>query len=225
MLDFDELMFFAGAAMPGQLEFTASGTWTVPMGVDSISMVCVQAAGNYLPTQIEIDGVIVCRAQNNGYRIGDGGGDGGTGGTSVNPGVGDPQAGGGGGAGGYTGNGGAGVTWGQVTPQPTGDGAQGGTNGYGGKGIGLKGVGSPPASDSSGFFGGSYGGGNGGATSFDGGSNGGALAWRNNVAVIPGQVVTATIYTPPANSAPNGRGAARIMWGGGRSYPNNAGDV
>ncbi|ABM32218.1 hypothetical protein QRO11_12005 [Paracidovorax citrulli] len=225
MIDIEQLMF-AGNAAPGQVEFLASATWIVPPGVESISMVCVETGGFGNATQVVVGGVIVCRALNF-DRIGDGGGNGGAGGGWVDTGTpgADPLAGGGGGAGGYTGDGGPGASWPNSAGTGSGEGNSGGTTGYGGKGIGLKGVGSAPGSDSSGVFGGSYGGGNGGPTSTSNGSRGGALAWKNNVAVVPGQAVTITVFVPSGSVLRQGAGAVRIMWGGGRSYPNNAGDM
>jgi len=44
---------------------------------------------------------------------------------------------------------------------------------------------------------------------------GGALAWKNAIAVTPGQVIT-------VNAA---GGRIRIIWGPGRSYPTAAGNV
>ena len=50
----------------------------------------------------------------------------------------------------------------------------------------------------------------------------GSLAYRNGVAVSPGQVVTITISN---SDYVRSKGGIRIMWGGGRSYPSNAGDL
>ncbi|GKT18545.1 hypothetical protein AVHY2522_19205 [Acidovorax sp. SUPP2522] len=217
-----DMMFAAMSveALPSQQVFVTTTAWTVPAGVSTIFMVCVQP-GAYGAVQVVVDGVIVCRAQN-GARIGDGGGDGGYGSGAYNDGS-TMVAGGGGGAGGYNGAGGNGGTFGSGPTAGTGGGGDGGFAG-GGNGIGLKGLGSSPASSPSGYLGGNYGGGSGGANSSSGGSQGGACAWRNNVAVVPGSVVQITVPDVPSYNL-QGVGAVRIMWGGGRSYPSNAGDL
>jgi hypothetical protein len=63
------------------------------------------------------------------------------------------------------------------------------------------------------------GGGAGGAGAGDG-VDGNHLAWRNNIPVTPGQTVLCTYI-----GQPGGTGAARLIWGDGRSYPDDAGDV
>jgi len=50
----------------------------------------------------------------------------------------------------------------------------------------------------------------------------GSLAYKNSVAVSPGQVVTITIAKSVYVLSKSG---IRIMWGGGRSYPSNAGNI
>ncbi len=42
---------------------------------------------------------------------------------------------------------------------------------------------------------------------------GGACAWKNNIAVTPGETLTITV---------EGNGGVRVLWGVGRSYPSNA---
>ena len=240
--------FFASSgppAEPGQVIFTTSTTWTVPAGVFSISLVCVQQGGDTSTTgtDITIGGTVVCRAKN-GARIGDGGGEGGLGGAKVfyNAQNGNPtyQGGSGGGAGGYSGNGGAGGAplvvnnSSQYNPGSAGSGGGAG-GGYAfsspasGGGVGLLGQGaSGAAGDGLGGSGGAnsvfpnpgaYGGGRRKST-YDDGEQGGALSYKNVVPVTPGQAVTINI---PNNAAANG--AVRVMWGGGRSYPNNAGNA
>lgn len=245
-------MASASAGAVGQAVFTASQSWTVPAGVTFISMVCVQRAGASA-TQIVVSAVTVCRAQNS-ARIGDGGGDGGLGGAGFDFGGFDFCGGGGGGAGGYSGTGGTGGAATAAGSNGSGGGGGGGHGGVtstgpggGGGGVGLLGVGSngtAGATPNSGGTGGSgggnggngitpaggfsnpggtpgqYGGGDGGAGGFAAspmdGTQGGALSYKNNVAVTPGDSVTVTVPTG---------GAARIMWGGGRSYPSNAADA
>lgn len=231
-------------APPGQIVFTAAGTtnWTVPAGVKSISMVAVQAHGNASATTVSVNSVIVCRAQNN-SRIGDGGGNGGQGGDPYAynyMGIWEYYGGGGGGAGGYSGNGGQGGTMyiyspGNITMGNTaGSGGGGGggpayyagwgSNGDGG-GVGLLGQGANGAAGAqqshgqagSGGGGRLYGGGQ-PTGSYGSGTAGGALSYKNNVAVTPGQTVTISI------GATNG--AVRIIWGANRAYPStNTGNM
>lgn len=235
MIPYD-MMGAAMEAPPGQAVFNASAVWTVPAGVTRVSMVCVQPGGSSAATQVELDGVVVCRALN-GSRIGDGGGDGGDGGYYVFDGF-SRSAGGGGGAGGYAGNGGLGGTIGSSAGRSD-SGGNGGRSGRqisdsfpdggsktgsGGHGIGLNGIGSSPATTPDGLAGGSYGGGAGGQDQASGSSRGGACAWRNDVALAPGRQVQ-VIVPAAASWPPQGAGAVRILWGGGRSYPSNAGDL
>lgn len=228
----------------GQAVFTGTTNWPVPAGVTSISMVCVQPGitNNGVTTaQIAYAGSVVCRAQNE-SRVGDGGGDGGTPGPDYDDGAGNYQYGGGGGAGGYSGSGGNGNFVGNPAGTPgfgSGGSGAGGAIGdvnsasFAGGGVGLKGIGANGVANGSSAGGGGSGGSNGsGATpgSYGGGrglstlsrpqGTGGALAYKNNVTVVPGQVVTITVS---ANGSANG--AARIIWGAERSYPSNAADV
>lgn len=205
----------------GQIVVSAANTsWTVPAGVTSLSMCAQQRDGSWPAVYVVASGTTVLRAQNE-ARIGDGGGDGGI------------SNGGGGGAGGYEGNGGYGggsstPNDGEWTGLPGGAGQGGGGDGGGGssryKGGASWGGGSTNYIDYPSSPGGNTGlsGRNASGTYTDpiegdsGGGppavRGGALAWRNNVAVTPGQVLS--IY------ATGGR--VRIIWGAGRSYPNNA---
>ena len=161
------LWHFYGKRAPfGQIIITTAGTWTVPEGVTSISVVAVQTAyvNTSTPASVTVKGTIVCRAQN-GARIGDGGGDGGAAGWNSGDG-------GGGGAGGYSGNGGRG---GLPDNSPGGSGAGGGgggghggdgeyTSAGGGGGVGLLGIGTSGIGgswDNGGGGGGGSGGGNG----------------------------------------------------------------
>ena len=199
---------------------------------------------------VTVDSVIVCRAQNE-NRIGDGGGNGGYGGVGDTDGATYVSNGGGGGAGGYSGNGGnGGEGTSYSTPPLSGAGNGGGGSGgactytysiggiagYGG-GVGLLGQGvngaavgggsnwsqnGLPGSSGSGQ---TYGGGAAGATYYPliNGGRGGALAYKNNIAVTPGQVISLSI---PATITDAGAAAVRIIWGAGRSFPStNTGDV
>lgn len=237
------LEFFAGGTeVKGQVVFEPTSSdqtisWTVPVGVTSISMVCVSNA--FSESSVTVGGTIVCRALNSGIT-GDGGGLGGIGGNPA--GTGDPvRQTGGGGAAGYSGNGGNGV--GTDSPSGAGNGGGGsggscvfvsgtGYLGFGGGGVGLKGIGASGASvtaaggkggsggaDAPGAAGALYGGGSAGNSEAPG-RRGGALAYKNNVAVTPGQTITVKVPGFVTD-----KGAVRIMWGGGRSYPSNAGDV
>ena len=228
-----------GAALPvcGQVTFTSNGTWVPPPGVTSFSAVAVQrggAQGEANASKITVGGTVVLRALN-GSRVGQGGGDGGLGGASLlasigssggYPGGGTDYDYGGGGAGGYAGNGGRGGRSGQgIAPTAGSGGGGGGGNSDGtstgsGGGVGLYGQatsgaanggnGSPP-----GPF---YGVGTGASSGGDG--RGGALAWANDLACTPG--VSMAVQAVSDNST---AGAVRIIWGGGRSFPFNAGDA
>lgn len=222
---------------PGQRVLTDGQGWIVPAGVTEICAVCVG-------TKLTVAGTTVVSADR--PRVGDGGGLGGAAGAGlitveqkpVGPGFGGGASapeyittitpGGGGGAGGYGGNGGAGEPGGAGSYSPTGtQGAGGGgRRGYAGGGVGLRGRGASGAATSTAGSPGSlpapvYGGGNGGApvAGSENGTAGADLAWRNAISVTPGQSVVCT------RVAGGSSGAARIMWGGGRSYPDNAGDV
>ena len=239
---------------PGQSLFTNPGSysWTCPGGHTSISVICVGAGGggggalawkNNIPVTPGQSYTVVVGApglgggagiegtsggdssfnwiansmtaqggkgtssdSSKGGRVGDydGGGDGGPAGIyGYN----------GGGAGGYSGTGGtAPVGTGDESAQ-SGSGAGGGGSWayYAGGGVGLYGAGSTGgdvSGDGQGGSGGQNGKGYGsdGQNSEVGGDYGGGYGsrWSGNK---------------------GGRGAVRIMWGGSRSFPNNAGDV
>lgn len=230
----DLLLAAAGNAVvppsgAGQIEFTATGQWVVPAGVTAISAVAVgPSSGNkggglsysnniaVIPGEtldISIltssNGSSLLRSSTVLLRA--------VKGTTTSSAVGDAVfAGGaagsawgaGGGAGGYAGAGGAGGSA-DSTDGTAGTGGAGG-GGYsgtstatsaGGGGVGLKGLGASGAGGTLASPGGK--GGSGGAA--------GALARVGGLYGGGGLVAVA--------------GAIRIMWGGGRSYPNNAGDV
>lgn len=230
----------AGDAVPyGQTTITGQNTtFTVPVNVTLLHAAAQQRGGaanfnvNTQGVSLVVAGTTVLQALR-GARIGDGGGDGGLGGTTGTDN-------GGGGGGGYEGNGGNGGNSGVMNSEGTygigygssgsGGGGAGGASGarfkdtgpvFGGQqswitvpsepgnGVGISGR------NSNGSYTdpieGDMGGGTGGSNARPGGS----LAWKNSIAVTPGQVITV--------NAANGR--IRIIWGPGRSYPNNAGKI
>ncbi|RYF02378.1 MAG: discoidin domain-containing protein [Comamonadaceae bacterium] len=240
--DIEQMMFAQRATVAAhQFIFTGSNTtWTVPEGVTSICACAQQANGDSAAVTLVIGGVTQLRAQNE-NRIGDGGGDGGSAGLNA-WGV---KSGGGGGGGytGYGGTGGAsGATSNAVSaggsngnPGTGGGGGGGGGGGrdtaggfassYPGGSVGISGIGANgttgvgwipinPGAISAGGPGspdsrlGNIGGG-------ADGQRGGALAWKNDIAVTPGQVLTI--------NASGGR--IRIISGAGRSYPYLAASV
>lgn len=206
------------AVQPGQIVIAGQDTtFTVPDNVFSLSAVAQQRGRNSsLSTDVGVSlsagGTIVLRA-GGGLNIGDGGGNGG------------PGSSGGGGGGGYTGDGGAGGPANGGTQRLNGSAGNGGGGAGGpgsfyinsiyqqgsiGGGVGIMGIGgsgTPTSPDGSpdGIYP-LVGGG-------DPGWNGGSLAWKNDIAVTPGQIIT-------VNSS---AGRVRILWGEGRSYPSNAG--
>lgn len=233
-----------GAGFPalGQVVFTSSGTWTPPPGVTSFCAVAVQrggAQGEANASKVTVGGTVVLRALN-GSRIGQGGGDGGLGGASLlasigssggYPGGGTDYDYGGGGAAGYAGNGGRGGRSGQNIDPTAGSGGGGGGGGSDGSvpgdggGVGLYGQAASGAAAGSNGPGGDgsppgpfYGVGTGASSGGDG--RGGALAWANDLACTPG--VGVAVQAVSGNGT---AGAVRIIWGGGRSFPFNAGDM
>ena len=140
-----------------------------------------------------------------------GGGNGGRGSNAIN----DASAQGGGGAGGYSGNGGEGgrSTSGSSGSGGGGSGGNGGTTyGGGGGGVGILGEGS---SGTGGNGAGGSGGSSGGNGNSSGSQNGGSYGGGGGAA-----------EDDTSDSGGNGGvGAVRILWGGGRSYPSNAGSV
>ena len=235
----------AAGAPPGQVLLrTGTTSWTVPAGVTSICVVAVQGGGAPYgassPVTVTVAGSVVCRAQNV-NRLGDGGGDGGTGGQVYYYG-GKYWPGSGGGAGGYSGNGGQGGGGMNAAANGNGGGGGGGAtatwyanSGFDGGGVGLLGQGSAgtvtsthgnPGSNGTGI---TYGGGLRSTTSDASvsGGQGGALAYKNNISVTPGQTITLSIpETLSTPAGPAGPAAVRIIWGAGRSFPStNTGDI
>lgn len=227
-IDIIEGMFYPAAPeVVGQIVHSGATTFSVPAGVTSISVVCV---GAQLATDAAFASLL-CSATRFSGNVGTGG-NGGVIGTGL-PGL-TPYE-GGGGAGGYSGNGGAGG--GNAGQDGAGGGGGGGAysafnDGPGGTGrgvgggVGLLGQGTSGAagfwtsgepsvqgSPGSGGSGTTYGGGIGAA--------GLPLRYVNNIAVTPGQV----LYIRMDSNALGSSCAIRIMWGGGRSYPSNAGDM
>ena len=233
------------AAPPGeQIYGTGSYNWTAPAGVTEIHVVAVGSGGsnayirpsgglgwknniqvspgtsytvvvgstsNHNGSYFLLGGSKVVWGKSNnsssfqnipgGSYVGDGGGQGGTGGNSNGGGQ------GGGGAGGYSGNGG------------TGGATSGGGSGGGGGGVGIYGKGSNGAGGGNGSNGSGGGGGggagqdSGGSSNPGGGGSGGNSGYSSNGGNYGGG--TGWFGNP-------GAGALRIIWGTGRSFPNNA---
>jgi hypothetical protein len=218
----------------GQQVLAGGGVWVVPAGVTSISAVCVG-------TKLSIGGTDVVAAT--WPVLGDGGGQGGTAGAGYTETVMPPPTpggsfggyvpipvtytypGSGGGAGGYGGKGGDGQRTGSYQGDSQHGGGGGGKRGYAGGGVGLKGRGANGRLGSPGTAGSAdgpvYGGGRAPHSGMTNNAQpGNHLAWRNNIPVTPGQTVLCTYI-----GQPNQTGAARIIWGDDRSFPDNAGDV
>lgn len=230
-----------GPTVPqSQIVLSSDTTWTVPAGVTTIHA-CAQGRSATSDVSLVVGGATVLRAMN-GARVGDGGGDGGFPGIAGNTDTGGGAAGGysgnGGNGGKYTegadtnwygspgtaGNGGAagGGASASRTKQPV-FGGQPASYGYTpagrGGGVGISGTGS---NGGGGAVGNNPEGGGGSPDPINGlmgggspGQRGAALAWKNNIAVTPGQVLTVNAST----------GRLRIIFGPGRSYPSTAGDV
>ena len=217
-------------------EFIGGGSpthsWVVPAGVFEISAVCINSRKSLSQPSAIRRGASVLLWGNSALGGGVGGGDGG-----LNGGSSDGFAyGGAGGAGGYTGNGGNGA-FANRTPTPgsyepnsgnAGSGGGGGGGGcvssgagYDGGGVGVLGIGANGAAgggnggDGSQYPGsGSYGAGRGSPGAE---APAGDLRWKNAIPVTPGETLAIK-----GESSGASRGAVRIMWGGGRSYPSNA---
>tara|TARA_Y100000992_G_scaffold272395_1_gene213967 strand:- start:2373 stop:4391 length:2019 start_codon:yes stop_codon:yes gene_type:complete len=159
-----------------------------------------------------------------GSYVGDGGGSGGNGSSS------NAWGGGGGGAGGYSGNGGSSNT---VSGNSGSGGGGGGGAGHsstdsndgkrkggGGGGVGLLGQGSSGAGAPSSSYGGDGGyGGSGGANGTQSGAHAGGAGGNY------GGGGGGSNDTSGGFSGGPGKGAVRIIWGSGRSFPSNAGDI
>jgi hypothetical protein len=246
----NSMMMGGGLASPsGQQSFTTLGntSFVVPEGVNSICAVAIGmglhgggalsysndipvTAGETLTitltntslgfTSLLRGATTLLRAQNGasystraasaGGSAGNGVGDvkfsGGNSGGTTGTGTGQTGIGGGGGAAGYHSAGGSG-TWGTSTS--TGDSQ---TNGGGGGGVGLLGGASQTAPTGGG---GGRVGEQGGIGAY-GGANG---VYRSHGGNFGGGSGTGALNSPPVN------GAVRIIWGSGRSYPLNAGNV
>ena len=211
---------FPANALTGPFNFV------VPDGVTKISAVLV---GAYLGI-FRVSTPLLAGYTPIGSGVG--GGDGGS------PGGGDGRP-GGGGAGGYTDNGGKGGDSVQA-PAPT---SYIGSYGSAGLGGGGGGGGGRDSSGSAGAGGGvrltgqgnngaygapNYNGGDGSSNIGSGSAYGGGLPgraganlrWLNDIPVTPGETLKIEIL-----SASQFTSGVRIMWGGGRSFPSNAGDV
>lgn len=209
-------LMIASGPPPGQVQYVTPGTysWVVPAGVTAISAVAVNASQNY-GSGIKRDSTVLLSGDT-ALGSGVGGGNGGY------YGIGSAGA----GAGGYSGNGGN-------------SGFGGGNNGSGGGGggvntlasargggVGLKGEGASGLGGNPGEHGSippgdvARGAGRAGGSQ---NSYAGNLRWKNDIAVTPGETLTVIIAT--GYSVAECDGGVRIIWGGGRSYPSNAGDV
>lgn len=215
--------FFGGdvAPPPGQqvwINNTASDatySFVVPAGVTSVWALVVGPGGpatKQTNTNVK-RGATTLLSASTALGGGVGGGNGGSSNSSYA-----------GGAGGYSGNGGEYGYGGSG-----GGGGGGGESGAYGGGVGLLGEGPSGASGSYGGDGGNgsvqfgnpaYGAGN----KWDP-ANGGNLRYRQ-IGVTPGETLGIAIAAKADPSDPaKVAGAVRIMWGGGRSYPNNAADM
>lgn len=224
----------------GQMEWSTAGTYSVivPAGVTSIHAAVVGGAGNTLSDIRR--GATTLIACTSAVNTAFGGGAGGTAPTAANS--------GGGGAGGYSGDGGAGAPGSEGVYSDgydaTGGGGGGGASGattsarHHGAGVYLHGAGANGA-----------GGKRSGNVSPTAGSNlaegvprgagrhyvnssnvslpGGDLRYtKTAITVTPGETLTVRVGAKPATSGTDEmQGGVRIIWGPGRSYPNNAKDV
>lgn len=242
--DLMEMMFFKRAPAVGQITFTADTYWTVPVGVTNICAVTVGASVTRVTGSVTLCNSVGFYGTE--VFVGSGGNGGASG--SISSGV-EP---GGGGAGGYTGHGGAGGNSGYSGSSGSGGGGGGGSSrggadatglsGYPGGGVGLLGQGSSGAGGTYAFTDGGYrsaglgGGGSGGGVgalpgnsysvtaggSYGGGKSfnaGRSLRYVNSITVTPGEQLYVQMDVNGSNPA------ARILWGGGRSFPSNAGDM
>lgn len=230
------LVALAAGGRGGQVEFSASGTfsWIVPAGVTSIHAAVVGGSNN-TETSIK-QGATTLLSSSQAVAAGvRGGGDGGgkPGGNNT----------GGSGAGGYSGDGGVGG-YHSDGPYNNGDPGSGGGGGGGrsasteasrqhGGGVYLHGAGPSGA---------------GGTTSAPAGHGsdlgegvprgagrkylsstehaGGNLRYTiAPIAVTPGESLTITVPAAPTGGDATTGGGVRIIWGAGRSYPDNAKDV
>lgn len=212
--------------------------WVVPDGVFEISAVCINSRKSLSQPSAIRRGATVLLWGNSALGGGVGGGNGGLNGGSSD----SAARGGSGGAGGYTGNGGNGA-FALRTPIPgnyeaqagnAGNGGGGGgggcaTNGRGGNGggTGVLGIGNNGTAGPAGTGAGGNGSQYAGSGAYGAGigqagyeADAGDLRWKNAIPVTPGETLTIRGEAYGAS-----KGAVRIMWGGGRSYPSNALDM
>lgn len=215
--------------------------WVVPSGVTAIHVVAVNASGNRQSSIKRGTATLISGDSTIGSSFG-----GGNGGASTNT----NYRRGGGGAGGYAGNGGnsgsASDTGARFNPSPAATGSGGGGGGFsdagiGGSspragGVGLQGKGVDGAaaptgnnftnpggngSDPGPFYGAGV-----GPNGTGSGEAGGNLRYTvTPLVVTPGETLVITLYSFATLALKETSGAVRIMWGGDRSYPNNAKDV
>jgi len=236
----------------GEMIFTAAGShdFTVPAGVDEISVVCIGAGGGWDPGTSSSFGQFLTADGGDGdarggvsrasHFGGSGGGRGGLGGHA--------RGGGGGGAAGYTGRGGdggagdtgeagqggGGAGGNEGTDDNAGGGGGGGvgpdgagSNGQPGTGVGARGGGGsggdPGGAGGNGDEGngGKYGGGAGGG---GGGTNGTGGGCGGGLGYGRYNVTPGEVIpvTVGTAGAKGGAGAVRVIWGAGRSYPDHA---
>lgn len=226
-------------SLNGQLEQLTPGqsTWTVPAGVTSIHACVVAGSGGALSEIRRGATSLLSSSSTVGTNFG--GGDGGWG-----P---DSSMAGGGGAGGYSGHGGAGHS-GQDGVYGNGAAGAGGGGGGGrsastlssrqhGGGVYLHGAGSngaggtaaaAPGAGSNLGEGSPRGAGRKGLTggTVDNAQSGGNLRYtKTAITVTPGETLTLVVGAVPTSGDATCGGGVRIIWGPGRSYPNNAKDA
>lgn len=224
----------------GQVEYLTPGNYSfiVPAGVTSIHACVVGGSGNTASNVRRGSTVLISNSSTVGAAFG--GGDGGLGPDSV--------VAGGGGAGGYTGDGGSGHS-GQDGVYGNGAAGAGGGGGggrsastlssrqHGGgvylHGAGASGAGGTPSvqpGDGSNLGEGAPRGagrrGLGGSGTSNHAQYGGALRYtKTAITVTPGETLSITVAPIPASGVATNGGGVRIIWGPGRSYPNNAKDA
>lgn len=236
-------------APPGEVVFESAGKsdsqtvfgWVVPVGVYEVCMLGVSSHRSY-QTRISRGGADLlntCWAFGTNGAVGGDGGDPGNG----------PSYNGAGGAGGYSGTGGMGGTtnvdaWNRLTYDGglsgSGGGGGGGYSGNGGGGgVGIYGQGPNGAGSwdhyaANGQHGSDLGPLRGGAGTInqvpspagkDYAKPGGNLRYRNAVPVTPGETLTITLDHWIRDNAYGVGAVVRILWGPGRSFPNNAAKV
>lgn len=185
---------------------TAGGTTTIVRGVTNLITAGGGGAGQERSTGTVNGGT---RSVDASVTNSGGGNGGNSGGNSTDTGS------GGGGAGGYSGNGGAGGTTGNGSAGSGGGGGGGGATssgqGYGGGGVGILGAG---ANGTAGVLNSSGGG--------VGSNGGGSTSGTRPAGGLYGGGGGACDDDTNSSGGAGGRGAVRIIWGPGRSYPSTS---